>query len=211
MSFSFPRNDTKFTENVVFTFNKDNLIDAITFSLSDKAASDIINKPESFGTDEDKIQLIQFMELYKTAYCLKQIGYIESIFADNALIIVGRMLQPDEKIGEMDGMFETGKRVRYDKMGKKEYINRLKMAFNSNEFININFEENTVEKKNRQKIYSLEIKQFYNSTNYSDEGYLFLLMDLRNIKEPKIYVRAWQPDSMKVADRLKLSDFKISF
>ncbi|MFA7123534.1 MAG: hypothetical protein WC212_05820 [Candidatus Delongbacteria bacterium] len=211
MSFSFPRNDTKFTENVVFTFNKDNLIDAITFSLSDRAASDIINKPESFGTDEDKIQLIQFMELYKTAYCLKQINYIESIFADNALIIVGRMLQPDEKIGEMDGMFETGKRVRYDKMGKKEYINRLKMAFNSNEFININFEENTVEKKNRQKIYSLEIKQFYNSTNYSDEGYLFLLMDLRNIKEPKIYVRAWQPDSMKVADRLKLSDFKISF
>ncbi len=211
MSFSFPRNDTKFTENVVFTFNKDNLIDAITFSLSDRAASDIINKPESFGTDEDKIQLIQFMELYKTAYCLKQIGYIESIFADNALIIVGRMLQPDEKIGEMDGMFETGKRVKYDKMGKKEYINRLKMAFNSNEFININFEENTVKKKNKQKIYSLEIKQFYNSTNYSDEGYLFLLMDLRNIKEPKIYVRAWQPDSMKVADRLKLSDFKISF
>ncbi|MDY0016916.1 MAG: hypothetical protein RBS89_03675 [Candidatus Delongbacteria bacterium] len=211
MSFSFPRNDTKFTENVVFTFNKDNLIDAITFSLSDRAASDIINKPESFGTDEDKIQLIQFMELYKTAYCLKQINYIESIFADNALIIVGRMLRPDEKIGEMDGMFETGKRVKYDKMGKKEYINRLKMAFNSNEFININFEENTVEKKNKQKIYSLEIKQFYNSTNYSDEGYLFLLMDLRNIKEPKIYVRAWQPDSMKVADRLKLSDFKISF
>jgi hypothetical protein len=157
------------------------------------------------------MQIIHFMELYKTAYCLKQIGYIESIFADNALIIVGRMLKPDEKMGEMDGMFDTGKRVKYDKMGKKEYLDRLKKAFNSNEFVNISFEENTVQKKNKQKIYSIEIKQFYNSTNYSDEGYLFLLMDLRNIKEPKIYVRAWQPDSMKISDRLKLSDFKISF
>jgi len=212
MAFSFPRNDTKFTENVVFTFNKENLIDALTFSLSDIAARDIMAKPEAFGSTEEKVQIIQFMELYKTAYCLKQSDYIESIFADNALIIVGRMLKPGEvDIGGLYDELSKGKRVKYDKMGKKEYLDRLKKAFNSNEFININFEENTVEKKNKQKIYSIEIKQYYNSTNYSDEGYLFLLMDLRNIKEPKIYVRAWQPDSMKINDRLKLSDFKISF
>jgi hypothetical protein len=48
MSFSFPRNDTKFVENVVFTFNKENLIDALTFSLSDVAANDILKNPRQF-------------------------------------------------------------------------------------------------------------------------------------------------------------------
>ncbi|MBN2857991.1 MAG: hypothetical protein JXN63_06295 [Candidatus Delongbacteria bacterium] len=211
MSFTFPRSDAKFTENVVFTFDTDDKIDALTFSLSEIAVRDIMNRPDSFGTTEEKIQLVQFMELYKTAYCLKQADYIESIFADNALIIVGRVLKPGEQIDGMYDELAKGKRVKYDKMGKKEYMHRLRGAFNSNEFININFEDNTVEKKNRQKVYALEIKQYYNSTNYSDEGYLFLLMDLRNIKEPKIYVRAWQPDSMRTEDRIKLADFKISF
>ncbi|MFO7811110.1 MAG: hypothetical protein R6V47_07045, partial [Candidatus Delongbacteria bacterium] len=211
MKFSFPRNDTEFTENVVFTFNKEGKIDALTFALSDIAVNDILNKPDKFGTVEEKIQLIQFMEVYKTAYCLEKIDYIESIFADNALIIVGTVLKEGENIGEMYESLSNDKKVKYEKMGKQEYIRRLRKVFKTNEFVNIRFEDNKVEKRNNQKIYALEIKQKYYSANYSDEGYLFLLMDLRDMEKPQIYVRAWQPDSMKTDDRLQLADWKFDF
>ena len=34
---------------------------------------------------------MEFMENYKTAYCLKRFDYIRDIFADDAVIIVGNV------------------------------------------------------------------------------------------------------------------------
>ncbi|MDD3527933.1 MAG: LPP20 family lipoprotein, partial [Bacteroidales bacterium] len=89
MRFSFKNNSRDFIEQVVFTFDQNQKIDAISFAISDKAIEDIVSRSHRFGTVEDKYQLIDFLEHYKTAYCLKRLDYIESIFADNALIIVG--------------------------------------------------------------------------------------------------------------------------
>lgn len=211
MCFSFPRNDTKFVENVVFTFanNDDNKIDALSFALSDVAISDIMSKPQKFASKDEKYQLLQFMEFYKTAYCLKQLNYIKSVFADNALIIVGKILKKGKNIGEMYDRIGN-ENVKYIKMNKTTYISHLKKVFNSNEFVNIHFEENEVKKVNGKKVYGIQIKQNYYSQNYSDEGYLFLMMDLSDTTKPKIYVRSWQPQKNKDGSVIDLGDFRIN-
>lgn len=191
MSFDFPNNNKKFVEDVVLTLNKEDKIESVSFSLSDKAIKDIleINK----GTNSEKYQIIQFMENYKTAYCLERIDYIESIFADNALIIVGSVVKEKESI---EGMYNTldREKVRYNRLSKREYIQNLRMVFDSNEYVNIHFEDNVVKTtSDDKKIFGIQIKQNYYSANYADQGFLFLMVDMSDTTHPKIFVRTWQP------------------
>ncbi len=207
MKFDFPNNDRYFIEDVNFVLNKENKISAINFGLGNLAIQDIINKPEKFGSLEEKYHLINFMENYKTAYCLERLDYIESIFSDNALIIVGSVVQQKENIGEMYNVL-GGDRVKYLRMTKQEYVERLSHIFRANEYVNIHFEENQVKKvSGDKKIYGIQIKQNYYSTTYADEGYLFLMFDLSDTTQPKIYVRTWQPEKNPDGSIYGLSDF----
>jgi hypothetical protein len=150
------------------------------------------------------------MENYQTAYCLKRLDYIEKIFAENALIIVGSVIKEAEPIEGMYKKIGTD-RIKYIELNKEEYVDRLKKVFNSNEFVNINFEENIVKKVNGdEKIYGIQIKQDYYSATYADKGYLFLMIDLNDSINPKIYVRTWQPEKNPDGSVYGLNDFEIN-
>ncbi|MDD2633861.1 MAG: LPP20 family lipoprotein [Bacteroidales bacterium] len=210
MRFSFKNNSRDFIEQVVFTFDQNQKIDAISFAISDKAIEDIVSRSHRFGTVEDKYQLIDFLEHYKTAYCLKRLDYIESIFADNALIIVGNVVKKAEPI---DGMYAMAGReqVEFIELSKTEYLERLSRVFSSNEFVNIHFEENIVQKVNGEsKLYGIQIKQDYYSATYADKGYLFLMIDLNDSLNPKIYVRTWQPERNPDGSIFGLNDFFVN-
>ena len=190
--FNFPKNDRSFVERVVFTFNHDKKVESLSFELSEQARKDILSKSERFGSVTEKYQLINFIENYKTAYSLERLDYISSIFDENALIIVGHILKDNTNIENR--MKSIGHQVKYDKFTKKEYIERLSRIFRSNEFVNIQFENNSVKKiGGDDKIYGIQIAQSYYSQNYADKGYLFLMIDLNDSENPKIYVRTWQP------------------
>jgi len=211
MSFYFPNSRKRFMENVVFTFNNETQkVDAISFAISDRSIFDITNHSEKFGSIEDKYTLIKFMEYYKTAYSLKRLDYIESIFADEALIIVGTVLQRSKPIDDMYNDIGE-KEVKYQRYTKKEYIDRLQNVFNSKDYINLEFDEAVVKKVNGpRKIYGIQIAQSYNSDNYADFGYLFLMIDLNDsLNNPLIYVRTWQPQKTSDGNIYGLSDFRM--
>jgi len=210
MAFYFPNSKQQFTENVVFSFNDQHLISAISFAISDNTIYDIINHGDGFGTTKDKYTLIKFMEYYKTAYSLKRLDYIESIFSENALIIVGTILKQAQPI---DGMYKKigDNGVKYQRYTKKEYIDRLQTVFNSKEYINIDFDEAEVRKLNGEgNIYGIQISQHYYSTNYSDFGYLFLMIDLNDSLKPTIYVRTWQPQKSENGSIYGIEDFRMN-
>lgn len=207
VQFEFPNNNRKFTENLTFIFDKNNKINAVNFSLGEQAINDILSKSEAWGTLENKYQIIQFMEYYKTAYCLKNVDFVQNVFADNALIIIGNVLKQDKPI---ENMYQKLDNVEYIRLSKQEYIDRLKLVFRSNEYVNVSFEDNTVKKVNGDdKIYGIQIAQNYWSSNYADKGYLFLMIDLNNTKEPKIYVRSWQPQKNADGSIIGLKDFQL--
>ena len=210
MRFDFKANNRKFIENVSFTFDNENKINDVTFSLGDIAINDIMSKSDRFANDMEKALLINFMETYKTAYCLGRADYLDQIFADDALIIVGRVLKKSKKV---DGIYQSlnNDDVEYIKVNKHDYINRLRRVFESQEFVNIQFEDNIIKKARADsKIYGIQIKQYYYSTNYGDVGYLFLMIDLEKIDEPQIYVRTWQPKKNADGSIYGLKDFVIN-
>lgn len=67
---------------------------------------------------------------------------------------------------------------------------------------------NIVKKNNAKNVYGVEMRQAYNSTTYSDEGYLFLLIDFGE-SDPLIYVRAWQPNEWNDSTLVRTANFRI--
>ena len=197
MSFSFKNGLRKsFVEDVVFTFDKDHRISNISFGLGEDATEDILHK----GTWDEKarITMMEFLENYKTAYALKRLDYIETIFDDDAVIITGKKVQvapkntPGQEINITTKGLET---IKYNRMTKDQFLRHLKMCFSGKEFINIRFAENRVRKMAQGgELYAIEIEQDYYSSNYGDHGYLFLMVDINNPKQPIIKVRTWQPE-----------------
>ena len=203
MSFHFRNNNRTFVEDVVFHFNEEGLISSLAFGLGEVALADITGR--DVWSERVRMVLVNFMESYKTAYALKRLDYIESIFADEALIITGTVLRTSG-IGETHHM--NNPIVRYNRYSKEEFIRRLGHSFAGNEFINIRFENNEVRKSGRGgEIYGIQIKQDYFSSTYGDTGYLFLMVDFNDADLPLIHVRTWQPEKNPDGTIYGLGDF----
>lgn len=203
MNFAFQNNTRKFIEEVVFHFNANNKIEYLTFGLGDVATASILGR--TAWSETDRLTIINFLENYKTAYALKRLDYISSIFADNALIIVGNVVQQSK---QADNPFAGNKIVQYNRLSKQQYINQLRMSFASKEFINIKFEDSDIRKSGRgEGVFGIQIKQNYHSSNYGDEGYLFLLIDLSQANKPTINIRTWQPEKNPDGSIYGIEDF----
>jgi hypothetical protein len=203
--FRFRNNSVDFFEKLSFQFDSAGRIDNISFGLSDRANQDILSQTR--WPEECKLQIITFLENYKTAYALERTDYIDKIFSDNALIIVGQRIEESEKADD-NQTITFGDNYKLIKLTKEQYMYRLKKVFDKNEFINIQFEENIVKRRdNESDVYGINIKQNYFSTNYADQGYLFLMVDLKDRERPVIYVRAWQPEDFAKKHIINLSDF----
>ena len=201
MQFKF-KNNKQFVENVTFRFNTDDLIESLAFTLTDIAQHDIMDN-EDWSRDS-KITLLTFMEDYQTAYALGRIDYIEQIFSDNALIISGYKVITKE---DGDGI-RYKNHVHLDTLSKTQYISKLRRHFNAKEYINLNFTETDFTQASSLKdIFGIRLRQEYYSSNYSDEGYLFLLVDLRE-STPVIHVRAWQEDKLPLKNLISLRHFR---
>lgn len=207
MSFAFRNNTRKFVESVTFTFNKEGKIDYLAFALDEKSTTDILQ--HSAWSEYARKILAEFLENYKTAYALKRLDYIRSIFDDNAVIITGKVLtRPTNAMGEAGGEYLNNKYVQYTRQGKEQYMRNLERCFASNEYINIRFANNDIVKAGvGGEVYGIQIKQDYYSTNYGDTGYLFLMVDLNDPKQPIIKVRSWQPERDPNFGLIDLSHF----
>lgn len=196
MSFTFGKGKRQFTEDVTFTFNKDGKMVSLGFGLGSIARKDIFDKKGAAWTDDKKMVLVNFLENYRTAFALGLQDYIESIFDDDAVIIVGHVSRRLEKVKGKDGFgFASKENIRYTQKTKKEYLEQLRRCFASQEYINLRFSDTDVERSGvGGETYSIQLKQDYISQTYGDQGYLFLFVDFNDEEKPLIHVRTWQPE-----------------
>lgn len=200
------RNGKAFMEKLVYRFNPESRkIESVAFALTQRAENDIMNAAASWP-EVSRWAILNFMEDYQTAFALKRIDYINSIFSDDALIITGTILK---KLNNVERVFDRSKSldlggpkdIAYSQLSKTEYIDRLRKIFSTREYVHLQFEDNVtrmidlpaINGINKGAAFGIEIKQRYESTGYSDDGYLTMVFDTRG-KLPIIHVRLWQPD-----------------
>lgn len=206
MSFTFGGNKRTFVENVVFYLDENGKVCEVAFGLEKTAVDDIMQRGP--WSEEARMVMVHFLETYKTAYALKRLDYIRSIFSDDALIITGSIVK---SIGRREFPVKT-EHVKYTRQTKEQYMKSLERCFMSNEYINIHFADNKIRRSSTNtNIYGIQISQQYYSSSYGDTGYLFLLIDFSKSGEPLIHIRAWQPDdNPNVRDgRLDITDIML--
>lgn len=194
MSISFKTGIRKsFVEDVIFYFDEEGKVCNITFGLGDAAEKDILCK--GVWSESARKSIMEFLENYKTAYALKRLDYIETIFDDDAVIIVGNVASRMKNSKEFDNVSTNNQIIRHNRYTKNQYLKQLKRCFSSNEFINIRFANNDVIKLGKGgETYAIQISQDYYSSTYGDKGYLFLIVDINDPTHPLIRVRTWQPE-----------------
>lgn len=201
MQFSF-RGNNKFTENVVFTFTPEGKVDDVTFGLGKLAEDNLYDNLMDEKLAPIRSAINNFLESYKTAYALGRMDYLEQVFSDDALIITGKVVM--KRIGDAETGYSMRKVVVNTRQSKSQYLENLRRAFASKEFINLQFANNSIRPNSKaisqgHDVYGIQIRQDYYSNNYSDQGYLFLLVDVSNPDHPIIHVRVWQekPDDLQ--------------
>ena len=137
--------------------------------------------------------IINFVENFRTAYNRRDLKLINSVFSDKALIITGKVLLEKEN-SDTDRMSRLESKVVYIKHTKQEYLRRLQNIFKSVKYLNVKFEDiEIVQHPKYDDVYGVTLKQYWHSSGYSDEGYLFLMVDFHDTDNPLIQVRTWQP------------------
>lgn len=175
-------------EEVVLNFSKNGMINDFRISIPAQRYKELLNSGDDEIDVANREQILTFVENFRTAYNKKDIQFIDNVFSDQALIIVGRVVENTGITSE----FET--QVEYLQFTKTEYVERLKNLFTLNKKISVQFEDLEIIKHPKYpEIYGVTMTQYYSSTLYSDEGYLFLLIDFKDPNEPLIHVRTWQP------------------
>lgn len=214
------RSGKSFIENLVYRFDPTSRkIASVAFALTKIAEDDIMNAAASWP-EVSRWAILNFMEDYQTAFALKRLDYISSIFSDNAIIITGSVLK---NINNTDHFFDKNKivhinpkasqNVKYSRHTKEEYIRRLNDIFKNREYVHLTFENNITKLIDLPSVvthgaaFAIEIKQRYSSSTYSDEGYLTLAFDTRG-EHPIIHVRLWQPDKTEM---MSLQEFISKF
>jgi len=143
--------------------------------------------------EETKMAIFKYLEQFRTAYNQKDIKTIEQMFSDDALIITGHVVRSKPLSDSQRSTFK----VEYNKQSKEQYIQNLKKAFVRNKWIDVKFDN--INPPTRSKIdktkYGIKLHQSWKSSNYSDEGTLFLLWEIpENGGDPIIHVRTWSPE-----------------
>lgn len=162
----------------------------VAMGLGREAMNDVVLGHLDWS-EKSRTRIVGFLEDYRTAYATKNLEYLDKVFDDNAVIVLGRRLQVAPQLNKEGYM--NNHRVQFTQLTKREFLRNLRRQFQSKDYINLHFSQNRIYQLQKGvERYGIEIKQDYYSSNYGDTGYLTLIFDLTNPDQPVIHVRTWQ-------------------
>lgn len=184
-------------QDMVLSFDNEGHLTEVNMQLEKHNYNNVIVN----GVKEEDLvrrqMILDFIEVFRTAYNRKDIGYLKQVYSDDALIITGTVLKKKERAKDDNLMLKGlgGQQYQLVVQNKKEYIAKLQKIFGRNSYINIKFEEvSVIQHPTRDKIYGVTLKQYWNTSTYSDIGWLFLMINFEDPMNPSIEVRTWQPN-----------------
>lgn len=169
-------------------------IDDINFTMDNSQYVKMLSEGEKLGDVEQRMQILGWCEKFKQAYIDKNIGFMEDVFSDDALIITGKVVT-----SRREGVYKSN--IQLDVKGKAEYLAGLRRVFALPGNIKVNFSQYQVMRHpTNPDIYYVTLVQDWKAPNYSDEGIVVLVWNFKDEDHPEILVRTWQPMGTKPFD-----------
>lgn len=196
-------------QEAVVEFDRTGRISDFRFAM-DAAVGESMEQGGDAVDIERRMQILSYCDRFKTAYNTKDITFLEQVFSDDALIITGKV------VTVRNGDMSPRQGIVYNRQTKSQYMNNLRRAFARNKWIEVKFsqigehgegngEQAVTRSTENPNIYGVRLRQEWNSSNYSDVGYVFLLWDFTDENHPVIHIRTWQPEYLDSAKSKKIS------
>ena len=205
-------------QEIVIELDRKGIITDLYFSLNFHQYQNVMAANGVVDKTRREI-ILNFMEMLKTAYMKKDLKFIDDVFSEKALIIVGKTVQKTDKpVMTMSSNKETFARQStgntvYTKLTKQEYLDKLKTVFTNNKSISLKFENIEVErhlKTGYESFYGVHLKQHWKADTYKDYGLMFFLIQFRENEHPLIWVRTWQDaNTTDKSEEIGMGDFRI--
>lgn len=199
-------------EYLILDFSAEGKLEDVNFGIMDQLYDEFVEQGRTLGDWERRQVIIKFMERYRTAYMTRSMAMLDSLFADDAVIIIGRILKRNPQADMYAYAKQNEDQPDYQALRytKEQYLRNQRLTFARQPDIFIGYNSFKMLRKNNQPlVYGISMRQSYASTSYADEGYLFLLVDF-NSASPQIYVRSWQPKEWNDDSLVKLSNFHVN-
>lgn len=207
----YPSIHKESTEYLVLDFSETGKLVDLNLSITGYLYDKFVKAGALCDDWGNRQEIIKFLEKYRTAYMTRDRDTVGLMFAEDALIIVGRKIEKKKLPPDMVKYEKLGNQPDYEyiKLTKEQYLTRQQQIFEAQEDILLDFASfDMVSKTNSPNVYGVEMRQSYTSTTYADEGYLFLLIDF-NEEDPLIYVRAWQPNAWDKEELIRTANFRV--
>lgn len=177
-------------QEAVINFDKKGTIVSFFFTIGMNMYAKVMQNKSEISDIRRRMQILDYVEHFRTAYNMKDMPFLQQVFSDDALIITGRVVKV-----EKSDLFPQGNKVLYKKQNKQQYLTNLGNAFKAAKYIKVNFDDiKVVAHPTKANVYGVTLHQEWNTNRYSDEGIVFMIWDFTNEDQPKIHVRTWQPD-----------------
>lgn len=183
-------------QEAVVSFDEGGVITSFYYTINPEIYSNLrkqwMQEKHHEVTDlKDRMMILDYVEHFRTSYNQKDLKFLRQVFSPNALIITGKVI----KVGKSEVRPNGGRQIVYTPQTKQEYLKNLEKTFKTNSYIKVTFDNvMIVSHPTIRGIYGVTVRQKWNSSRYSDEGYVFMVWDFRNPDMPQIHVRTWQPE-----------------
>ncbi|MBD5233974.1 MAG: nuclear transport factor 2 family protein [Bacteroidales bacterium] len=192
-------------KDAVLNFDRNGNIAAVYFSIESNTYKNIMEKGVQLNDMERRLEILDYVERFRTSYNQKDLNFLNQVFSDDALIITGKVINARKGDG-----FISMPKVTYTKQTKSEYLAKLSNIFRNNRYINVKFDDVQIKRHGANpNIYGVRVVQHWNTSNYSDEGYVYMVWDFSNPEAPQIHVRTWQPMYLDSAKKNPLPEEEI--
>ncbi len=197
---------------LTISLTKKGQITGVRMAMPKRVYTNVIKQGDSTDMARRE-EILKFVEDFRSHYDEKDINALEQVFSDDALIITGTVVMKSERKGDQISLRSE---IVYHTQNKQQYLTRLRHTFARNKYIKVTFSDpEVVRSKKNPNYFGVTLHQHWKSSNYEDDGYVFLLWEFReNGLPPIIHVRTWQPDRLAGAQLAKdkiinILDFEI--
>lgn len=196
---TFHRDNKEQSRELTIGFTPEDSITFVRPALEHHNFGDVVRANNQVADARERLEILNFVERFRNYYNEKNLSALKEIYSDDALIITAKVVY-QKSMGDMQASLR--KNVIYKKETKEEYMKKLEGIFANNKYLYIDFDSVTVlNHPSREHFYGVTLHQKWNSTNYNDDGYVFLLWQFPEDssdpnKHPIVHVRTWQPDQI---------------
>jgi len=173
-------------------FAPDKEITGVHMALANNSFASIVGKGRDVTDTRRRLEILKFVEDFRSYYDEKDLEALRNVYSDDALIITGKVIHR-RNLGHDQAQMKL--EIVYSKQNKEQYLSSLQRVFQNNKFIRVQFDSISVRRHPAKAgFYAVTLHQKWQSSNYSDDGYVFLLWEFKEGASPVVHVRTWQPD-----------------